>query len=164
MELLTPSGGTIFWTTLTFLVLLLILYKIGWRPVLQMLNDRETKIRDSLQQAEKAQQEAEKTLKEQALIIETAKNKAQEILASSRKSAENTSEEIVHAAREEADHMLERAKKEIDQSRSKAVKEIRDLAVELSIAATQKLIGKSLGKDEHERVVQESINKLDKVN
>lgn len=164
MELLTPSGGTIFWTMVTFLVLLLILYKIGWRPVLQMLNDREIKIRDSLQQAEKAQQEAEKTLKEQALIIETAKNKAQEILASSRKSAENTSEEIVHAAREEADHMLERAKKEIDQSRNKAVKEIRDLAVELSIAATQKLIGKSLGKDEHERVVQESINNLDKVN
>ncbi len=163
MELLTPSGGTIFWTIVTFSGLLFILYKIGWRPVLQRLTERETKIRDSLELAKKAQSEAEKTIQQQQMLIQEAKQEAQAIIAAGKSSAEKTREEIIQTARREADQMIEKANVEIEQSRNKAVDEIRNIAVEVSLAATAKMIESSLSKKDHQKLVQESINDLGKL-
>ncbi len=164
MELLTPHGGTIFWTAVTFVILLFILGKLAWRPILEMLDEREKKIRESLEQAEIARTEAEKTMAEQNKIIKAAKKEAQEILNKSRHAADSTKEEIVQKAKQEADQMLDKAKREIELSRDKAIEEIRDLAVELSMTATTKLIGKSLDEKEHKALIEQSIKKIGGLN
>ena len=164
MELMTPEGGTIFWTALTFLLLLFALTKVGWKPILNMLDEREKKINESLQLAEQAKIASQKTLAEQNQILETARREAQEILTRNRKAAEATKDEIIKKASAEAEQLIARARREIDLSRDKALEEIRDLAVELSMDATTKLVGKSLDAKDHQSLIKESLEKLGKLN
>jgi len=160
MELMTPSGGTIFWTAVTFILLVLILGKFAWRPILQTLDEREKRIKESLEQAETARLTAKKTLEEQTQIIENARKEAQEILAKTRKAADVTKEEILKKANVEAGHLVDKAKKEIELSRDKAMEDIRDLAVDLSMSATRQLIGRSLDKKDHESLIQQSLKNI----
>jgi len=164
MELMTPSGGTIFWTTVTFIILLLILGKFAWRPILAMLDERENRIRESLEQAEKARIASQKTLAEQDQILDAARKEAQDILAKSRKTADVTKDEIIKKASSEADALITKARREIEMSRDKAMEEIRDLAVELSMNATAKLVGKSLDAKDHQALIDDSLHKLGELN
>ncbi|HOY43135.1 MAG TPA: F0F1 ATP synthase subunit B [bacterium] len=164
MELMTPAGGTIFWTTLTFLLLLFALTKVGWKPILNMLDEREKKLKESLELAEQAKIASQKTLAEQNELLETARREAQEILARNRKAAEATKEEIIKKASSEAEQLIAKARREIDLSRDKAIEEIRDLAVELSMDATAKLVGKSLDAGDHQSLIDESLKKLGDLN
>lgn len=164
MELMTPSGGTIFWTVVTFIFLVLILGKVAWRPILQTLDEREKRIKESLEQAEKARIAAQKTMEEQSHILEVARKEAQEILNKTRKAADITKEEIIKKANVEADQLIIKAKREIELSRDKAMDDIRDLAVDLSMSATQKLIGKSLDKKEHEMLIEDTLKNLGEAN
>lgn len=164
MELMTPQGGTIFWTTLTFLLLLFALTKLGWKPILGMLDEREKKINESLALAEEARVASQKTLAEQNQILDAARKEAQEILARNRKAAEVTKDEIIKKASAEAEQLIARARKEIDLSRDKAMEEIRDLAVELSMNATSRLVGRSLDARDHQALIDESLQKLGELN
>jgi F-type H+-transporting ATPase subunit b len=164
MNLMTPEGGTLFWTAVTFVALLVILTKVAWKPILRMLDERERTIKESLEKAEKAKIEAEKTLASQSEILESARKEAQDIIAHARKSAQEAKEEIVVKARSEADQLLQKAKREIELSRDKAIEEIRDLSVDLAMTATQKLIGKTLNKEDHRKIIQESLSELGDLN
>jgi F-type H+-transporting ATPase subunit b len=164
MDLMTPEGGTLFWTAVTFVALLVILTKVAWKPILGMLDERERTIKESLDKAEKARIEAEKTLASQTEILDAARKEAQDIVAQARKSAQEAREEIVVKARSEADQLLQRAKREIELSRDKAIEEIRDLSVDLAMTVTQKLIGKTLNKEDHQKIIQESLSKLGDLN
>jgi F-type H+-transporting ATPase subunit b len=160
MELMTPNTGAIFWTILTFLALLFILRKLAWKPILSMLDEREGQIQASLDQAEKAGKEAKKTLSEQAAILEAARRESQDILAKARQLAEVSKTEMMQKAEAEAGQLIQRATREIQLSRDKAMAELRDLAVELSMAATGQLIGKSLDKKDHKKLIDESLQKI----
>jgi len=164
MELMTPQGGTIFWTTVTFVALLLIMWKSAWKPIIQALNERETKIKESLNAADKAKQDVEQALADQQDLIAVSKKEAQEIIDKSRKSAEMVKEEIIEKAKTEAGNMLTNAKREIELSRDQAIEEIQGMAVELSMAATKKLIGKALDKSKHEALIQDSLKKMEDMN
>ena len=164
MELMTPHGGTIFWTTVTFVALLLIMWKVAWKPIIQALNERETKISESLNAADRAKQDVEKALANQQDLIAESKKEAQQIIDKSRKSAELLKDEILQKANKEAEHLLANAKREIELSRDEAIKEIQNLAVDLSMAATQKLIGKALDKNEHKALIQSSMKKMEDLN
>ena len=161
MDLMTPSGGTIFYATITFVLLLIVLRKVAWKPILATLDERERRIRQSLEQADAARAEAEKTLAGQAEILTGAKKEAQEIVAQSRAAAETAREEILSRARNEAEKMTQAAVREIAQSRDKALEEIRDLAVELSMTATEKLIGKSLSREEHGALIDLNLKRME---
>lgn len=161
MELLTPSVGTLFWTALTFLLLLFVLKKMAWGPLLQMLDEREKKIKESLEKADLAQKETEAALAKNQEMMEQAKREAQELLSKSKKTAEATRDEIVKKAEAEAGKMLEKAKKEIAQEREKAVEELRNQAAELSIAIASKLIGKTLSKDDHKAIIESSLKQME---
>lgn len=160
MDLLSPDTGTIFWTALTFLLLLLVLKKLAWKPLLTALNEREARIRESLQKAEEARKQAEKNMAEYQEMLEKARRESQELLERSRKTAEAMREEIIENAKAEADRLLERAKREIALEREKAIDEIKKLAVDLSLTATRKAIGKALTPKDHEVLVKEALKEI----
>ena len=164
MELLSPAYGTIFWTTLTFLSLLFILKKMAWGPILQALEEREKRIKESLEKADEAQKETEAALAKNQEIMDQAKKEAQGLLAKSRKTAETTKDEILQKAQTEASTLLERAKREITLEREKAVDDIRKQTAELSVQIASKLIGKSLSKDDHKDIIDESLKKIAEAN
>lgn len=160
MELLTPQVTQFLWTIIVFVLLLWVLKKFAWRPVLNTLNEREKRIEDSIKSAEKARDEAQAHLEEQRRHLENAKNEAQEIIAKGRKAAEGIKEDLITRARIESEQMLSKAQNEIALSRDKAIEEIRAIAVELSLVATQKLIRKTLTEQDHQVMVEESLKEL----
>lgn len=164
MELLTPAYGTIFWTTLTFLLLLFILKKKAWGPILQALDEREKRIKESLEKADAAQKETEEALVKNQEIMDQAKKEAQELLAKSRKTAETTKEDILQKAKTEAASVLDRAKREIFLEKEKAVEDIRKQTAELSVMIASKLIGKTLSKDDHKNIIDDSLQKMAETN
>jgi F-type H+-transporting ATPase subunit b len=164
MELMNPSTGTIFWTFVTFGLLFFILTKYAWKPILQTLAEREKRIKESLEAADQAQLAAQKTLAAQSGILEAARKEAQDVLAKARKAADLTKDDILLKANSEAEQMVSKAKHEIELSRDKAMEDIRDLAVDLSMAAATKLIGKSLDKKDHESLVNDSLANIGKLN
>jgi F-type H+-transporting ATPase subunit b len=164
MELLSPKLGLIFWTFIVFIILLWILKRFAWKPILETLDERENRIRAALEDAERSRQEAQETLNKYQQLLDEAKKEAQEILAKSRKTAEATRDEIVQKAQAEANHLIERARKEIDLEREKAIDELRREAVELSLMIASRLIGKSLSPDDHSRLIAESLEQLGETN
>lgn len=164
MDLMTPEGGTIVWTTVIFILLVIVLFKVAWKPILSMLEERETKIRESLQAAEKAREEAEKSAEKRIEVIQEAKRDAQQIISDARHSAEKLGQDMIRKSQEDAEALLARAKNEIQASRDSVLLEMRELAVQLSMAATEKLIRKSLSQEDHQAAIRESLSKMKDLN
>jgi len=164
MELLTPNTGLMFWTVMTFLILYIVLYRFAWGPLREALDEREKKIKESLDKADLAQAKADASLQKQEEIINKARDEAQAFIEKGKKTAETVREDIVKKARQEAETMLERAKNEISLEREKAIDEIKRLAVELSIAATMKAIGKALSPKDHEQLILQSMQDMGDLN
>ncbi|MDZ7330675.1 MAG: F0F1 ATP synthase subunit B [candidate division KSB1 bacterium] len=160
MDLLSPESGTIFWTVLTFILLLLILKKYAWKPMLKMLEDRENKIKVALYQAEQDQKEAAKLLEEQRALLEKARRDSIELMNETKKSAESTRKELIEHARMEADRILERARHEIDLSKDAAIQEIKQYATEIAILAAQKVVGEALSTEQHLKLIDKYVKEF----
>ena len=160
MDLLSPDSGTIFWTVLTFIILLLVLKKFAWKPILKTLEDRENKIKVALYQAEQTQKEAEKLLKNQREILTKARQESAETINAAKKSAEITRKEIIDQTQIEAENLLKQAKQEIEISKQTALDELKKYAVDLSFAAAQKVISETLTKEQHLQLIEKSIEEL----
>jgi len=160
MDLLSPDTGTIFWTIITFVLLLLILSKFAWKPILKGLEDRENRIKSAIYKAEHDQKEAEKYLAEQKKLIDEAQKKSVKIFNESKKTAENAKKEIVEKAHLEAERLITRAKQEIDLSKEAAISDVKKLAVDISLLAAQKVVGETLSTDQQKNLVTKYLKEL----
>jgi F-type H+-transporting ATPase subunit b len=160
MDLLLPESGTLFWTILTFVLLMLILKKFAWKPILKTLSDRENKIKVALYQAEQDQKEAEKLLADQRKLLEKARMESVQIINDSKKSAEASRKELLEQARIEADRQLERAKQEIELSKDAAIDEVKKYATDIALLAAQKVVGDTLSREQHLNLVDKYVKQL----
>jgi len=152
--------GLFIWTVLTFLLLLTVLAKFAWKPLLSMLDERQRSIEDSLLSAEKARKELEGINQESEAILSKAKTEAQGIVTDAKSAAEKLKEDIIAKANDEADGQLEKAKIQIGVEKDKALIEIRKEVVDLSINVAEKIIKKNISKDDNATIIDESIEKL----
>ncbi len=158
--LVQVDPGLFIWTILTFLVLLTLLAKFAWRPLLQALAAREETIRKSLADAEKARQELERLNQESEAIIRQARVEAESIVSASRADAERLRGELREKARAEADGILKNAERQIQLETARALEQIRHEAADLSVAIASKLIQKNLTREDNEQLIQEALNQL----
>ena len=154
--------GLFIWTILTFLLLLMVLAKFAWKPLLEMLDERQKSIDDSLLSAEKARLELAGINKESEAILSKSRTQAQTIVADAKSAADKLKEDIVSKAKEEAGGQLKKAKNQISVEKDRALLEIRQEVVELSITVAEKIIKKNLSKDDNASIIEDSLNKLDK--
>ncbi|MDP6611435.1 MAG: F0F1 ATP synthase subunit B [Candidatus Marinimicrobia bacterium] len=150
--------GLFIWTILTFLLLLAVLAKFAWQPLLKMLKDREELIRSSLEDAEKAQTELAKLNAEGEKIINKARAEAQEILTQSKTSAAKIKDETLNDAKEKAKAIAEDAEKQIQVEKEKAIAEIKGEVVNLSLSVAEKLIKKNLSTADNKALIDESLS------
>jgi|SRR5690348_391762 len=155
------NSGLIFWTILIFGVLLVVLWRLGWPALLKSVEERERRIQQQLDEAERARAEAARLLEEHKRTIAAARNEAQEMVARARAVAEKERETLLAKAREEYEQLLERARKEIGVEKEKAILELRREAVDLSIAAASKLIEAKLDTEANRRLVTEYLATLE---
>lgn len=153
--------GNVIWTVLIFVLVLVVLGKFAWGPILSALQKREDFIHDSLAQAKKDRVEAEARLKEYTENIIASKTEASAIVEEGRRDAEVVKRRIEDDAKTEANKMIERAKREISVATETAIKEIYTHTANLATSAASKVIRKELDPKEHERLIAESINDFD---
>jgi len=155
------NTGLIFWTLVVFVVLLALLWRFGWPAILKSVEDRERRIQQQLDEAERARAESARLLEEHRRALASAKAEAQEMITKAQAVAHKERETLLAKAREEYEQLLARARKEIDAEKEKAILELRREAVDLSIAAASKLIETNLDTDANRRLVMEYLARLE---
>ena len=154
------NPGVSIWTLVVFLLLLVILARTAWPAILKAVEEREKKIQEQLDQAEKANQDAQRVLADYQQKLAAARSEAQELLAAGRQAAEKVREEIAARARAEHEELIGRARREIAAEREKALAELRGEAVELSLAAASKVLERNLDSEADRRLVREYLDSL----
>ena len=158
--LVQPDPGLFLWTIFTFLVLLGLLAKFAWRPLLAMLETRENMIRTALQDAEKATKEFEQLQEKTKQITAKARKEAQSIITESRSQAEKVKDEILQDAKGKASLIIETAEEQIQAEKKKAISEIRDEVVELSLSVASKLIRRKITSEDSQTLIEESLKEM----
>jgi len=154
--LIQVDPGLFIWTILTFLVLLGLLGKFAWKPLLAALDSRHELIKKSLDDADKAKQELERLQQDSREIISEARVEAQSIVAKSRSEAEKLKGEMKQKAKEEAGSIVRSAEKQIQVETEKAIAEIRGEVVDLSLLVASRLVKKNLSKEDNQSLIEES--------
>lgn len=148
------------WAIANFLVLLFILKKILYQPMLQMLDDRKKGIEDAINNAETAKIEAEKLRKDYETRLAEARQEAQDIVAKATKLGEEMKQEIVTSAQNEANKAIQRAQEEIARERDQAVAALRDEVATLAVLAAGKVIGKTISVEDHAKLVKDFVEEV----
>ena len=159
--LVQPDPGLFIWTIITFLVLLALLAKFAWRPLLDALDRRQDAIRKSLDDARQAKQELERLQQESAQIIREARVEADAVIGRSRADAERLREDIRQKARAEAEGIVRNAERQIQLETTRALQQIRHEAVELSVMIASKIIQRNLSKEDNERLIDEALQQVE---
>lgn len=152
--------GTSIITIAIFLVLLFILGRYAWRPILSGLQKREEHIRKSIEDAEKAQADAERALKEYQQKLNQANKEAEAVLEKGRKDAIKLADELKQKAQEEAGNLRQQAQADIEAAKDQALQDIYQQSADLATDLAGRIIGKSLSPDDHRALLQESLSKL----
>jgi F-type H+-transporting ATPase subunit b len=152
----------IFWEVISFGVLLFLLYKYAFPGILGMIEERERKIKDSLDQAERHRSEAERKLKEYEAKLEGASREAEGILSAAKERAQRLMEENEQRLIAEADRIKGDATREIDHERRKAIQEIRTQTTDLALMVAEKVVQRSLTDADHRRLADEALDALSK--
>ena len=156
------NPGLIIWTLVVFGVLLFILWRWGFPVLVKSVEERERRMQKLLEDAAKANAEAQRLLEEHKKQIAAAHNQAQEILSKAKTVAQKERETLLAKAREEYDALLNRARKDIDAEKEKAILALRREAVELSIAAASRVIEANLDTEANRKLVTEFLESIGK--
>ncbi len=160
-ELLTPSGQVLLYTVIVFGLLLAVLWKFAWGPLLKALDEREAKMAKRIADAEERFKTAEEKAAEYQRKLEASKSEAAEIIAEGKRDAEKVREEIVAAGNQEATRIIERAKREISLAKDAAVQEMRNRMVMLTGDLTTQVIGREVKAEDHRRFIETVLAQVD---
>ena len=154
--------GLTIWTIVVFLVVLGILAKFGWGPLLGAIEAREKGIQDTLDGAAQAREEAERFLAEHRKQLAEARRHAQEIVAEGREAGQRLRGEIEEKARAEGQSMLERARREVEREKEAAIEALRRESVDLALAAASKLLRRRLDAESDRELVVDYLDQLNR--
>ena len=160
--LLDVNPGLMIWTVITFIVLLLILKKVAWKPILTALDKRESNIKEALQQAEKAKDEAKKILEENQANLAKAEEESKKIIEHSRSYAESLKEQMIKESKEQAKKIVEAASSEIQSKKDAAFEELKAQIAEIAVNAAEIIIKESLDAQKSKQVVDKYLNEVAK--
>ncbi len=158
--LLDPNPGLIFWTTVTFLIVLFILKKFTWTPMLSALEEREKGIQASIDRAHKAKEEAEDVLRKNSELLAKADSEAEKIIREGKEYGDKLRAEITEKAHAESSRMIASAKEEIEQEKRRALTELRAEVADLAVKGAEKIIMANLDAEKQKKIVESMIQDL----
>jgi len=152
--------GNALWTVIIFVLVLVVLGKFAWGPLLAGLQAREAYIRESLETARRDRQEAESRLREYEERLAASRTEATAIIDEGRRDAEAVKRKIEEHAKQESAKMIERARREIDAAATEATRQLYALSAHLATELAARVIGRELDAKDHERLIEESIAEI----
>ncbi|MBQ2554313.1 MAG: F0F1 ATP synthase subunit B [Prevotella sp.] len=157
MDLLIPSTGLLFWMTITFLVVLFILWKWGFPVITGMVNERKAFIDDSLKKAHEANEKLANIQKEGESILQEAREKQAQILKEAAETRDAIVEKAQQKAKAEGARLLDEARSEIESEKQNAIRDIRAQVAQLSVQIAEKILRQNLDSDKKQ---MDMINRL----
>ena len=154
------NPGLMVWTVATFVVLLIVLSKFAWKPLLHSLKDREDTIRQALEMAEKARVDAAELLKQNENNLAKAEEEYQKIIREGKAFAEKLKEEVVAKAHQHAQREIQQAKEEIQRDVDAAKQQLRTEVADLAVQAAGKILDETLDAQKYKKIVDNFLNQL----
>jgi len=161
MKIFEIDPGLFVWSVITFLILVGLLYKFAFNPLMRLQKARQDEIHQAIHEAEKLRDEAQELLANYKQQLAEARQEAEAIVERARKAGEATKAEILEEARKQADAALAKARQQIERDTNQALQRIREEAADLTIAATAKVARSSLSLEDQLRLIQEAIDEID---
>jgi len=158
--LLSVNPGLIIWQILIFVILLFILKKIAWKPLLTALHTREQSIRDSIDQAEKLKLESEALIAENKKMLSQANAQSMKIINDAKETANKMRDEMMLKAQDDSRKLIEQAKSEIKQEKESAMSDLRNEVSELAIKAAEKILKENLDESKQKKIVNDFISQI----
>ncbi len=161
MDLVTPGIGLVFWTTLTFLLVVFLLIKFAWKPVLGMINERNKSIEDSLKLAETTKAEMAKLQADNEKLLAEARKERDNLLKEAREMKDQMIAQAKADATVEANKIMAAAKVSIENEKNQAMQDLKNQVAVLSFEVAEKVIGKELeNKKVSDEIIDESVKKF----
>ena len=160
--MLEINPGLIVWTIISFIILVSVLGKYAWKPIISALTEREEKIRSAMEQADRARAEASELLKKNEENMARAEGEYQKMMRDSRAMADKIKEEILGKARTQAQQELERAGEEIQRNLDAARQQLRSEVADLAIKAAEKILDENLDQQKQKKMVNTFLDQLPK--
>ncbi len=155
--MLSVSIGTVIWTTIAFLVVVFILAKFAWKPILSSIREREDSIEEALEAAERAKEKMKDLEANNEKLLLEARQEREEIIKSAREAKEKMIAEAKEKAQAEADKVLKNAQATIRAEKSSAINELKSLVGELSIDIAEKILKEELSADKQKALIEASM-------
>tara|TARA_B100001029_G_C14914985_1_gene368664 strand:- start:218 stop:718 length:501 start_codon:yes stop_codon:yes gene_type:complete len=156
------SFGLFFWQLLIFVGLILILKKFAWKPILDMLNERENSIKESLESAQKAKDEFSKIKSDNEKILNDAKKERDFIISDAKKTGREIIEDAKNGAKLESEKIIKNARDSITKEKDLILKDLKSQVVDLSVQIASKIIKKELNeKQEQDNYTQKLIDEIE---
>lgn len=160
--LLSVEPGLIIWTIIIFLILLYILKKTAWKPLLTSLSNREQLIKDSVEKAESLRQEAERMLEENKKVLAKADLESRRIINEGKELAEKLRSELISKTNEDTNKMVQRAKEDIEREKLGALNELKGEIASLAVQAAGKIIDENLDENKQKKIINNFAGQITK--
>lgn len=161
MKIFEISPGLFIWSAITFLILVALLYKFAFNPLMRLQQQRQSEIHQSIHDAEKLRDEAQGLLASYKQQLAEARQESEIIVDRARKAGESTKAEVLEEARVAAEATLAKARQQIERDTNQALQKIREEVADLTVAATEKVARTSLSGEDQLRLIQEAISEID---
>ena len=155
------NASLIFWELVAFGILLFLLYWFVFPPIRDQIQKRQSEIEGAIDEAEKTRKEARELLADYRKQLDEARGEARSILDESRKQGEAQRERIRREAQAEADRIIQRTREEITRERDTALREVRGEVAGMVIEASERVLGREVNDEEHERLISEALDNLE---
>ena len=152
--------GLIFWTLVTFLIVFFVLRAKAWKPILELVDEREKQITNAIESAKRERAEAERLLAEQKTAINEARREAAEMMRRNQQDVEKYREELMAKSRKEAEEFKAGARREIEDQKVKAIAEVRSMAVDLAMEVAAKLINERMDEPRQRALAEQFVQSL----
>jgi F-type H+-transporting ATPase subunit b len=159
--LITVIPGLMIWTLVSFAITLWVLKRYAFGPIQKLIDDRRERIRQSVEEADRAREEARSLLEEHRALIGQARSEAESILSEARKIADGQRERMRAETEEERQRRLEETNRQIDQATQQALGEIRREVANLSLLAAEKITRKTLTGADQRRLIDDALAEID---
>jgi F-type H+-transporting ATPase subunit b len=153
--------GLMIWTLISFGITLFVLKRFAFGPIQKAIDERRRRIRESIEEAERARNEARRLLEEHKALRAQARGEAEEILAEARKVAESQRQRVKDETEADRQRRLEETKRQIEAETQRALQQIRAEVADLALVAATKVTQKALDDEDHRRLIEEAIAGLD---
>ena len=157
MDLVTPDFGLLIWTSTVFVILLILLAKFAWKPILNAVNEREQKIADSLDLAEKTKAEMQALQAQNENLLKEARAERDAIVKDAKELANKMVDEAKNAAKNESDKMILSAKQTIESEKNAAITELKVQVASFSLEIAEKIVRGEMSSDDKQKALADKL-------